>query len=58
MEGVRGYSLSITALLLAAPAFDSQGRLSGVPTFTVGDSGDKIGYLHPIEMIPAAWLRR
>jgi len=55
---VRGYSLSITALLLAAPAFDSQGRLSGVPTFTVGDSGDKIGYLHPIEMIPAAWLRR
>ena len=39
-------------------AFDSQGRLSGVPTFTVGDSGDKIGYLHPIEMIPAAWLRR
>jgi hypothetical protein len=37
-------------------AFDDMGRLIGVPTATIGESGDKIGYIHPIELIPAQWL--
>lgn len=39
-------------------AFDTQGRLVGVPTATIGSEGDKIGYLHPIELLPPAWLER
>lgn len=39
-------------------AFDAQGRHLGVPTATIGADGDKIGYLHPVELIPPSWLER
>lgn len=38
-------------------AFDAQGRLVGVPTATIGSDGDKIGYLHPVDLLPADWLQ-
>jgi hypothetical protein len=39
-------------------AFDSEGRLVGVPTATIGTGAEKMGYLHPVELIPASWLQR
>lgn len=38
-------------------ALDEHGRLVGVPSSTVENGSGQIGYLRPVEMLPAAWLR-
>lgn len=37
-------------------ALDERGRLVGVPSSTVEDGSGQIGYVHPIEALPRAWL--
>lgn len=39
-------------------ALDARGRLVGVPTSRVENGSGQLGYVHPIEWIPAAWLAR
>jgi S1-C subfamily serine protease len=39
-------------------AIDERGLLVGVPSSTVENGSGQIGYVHPIDALPDAWLRR
>jgi len=39
-------------------AIDERGLLVGVPSSTVENGSGQIGYVHPIDALPEAWLRR
>ena len=39
-------------------ALDSQNRLVGLPTLVAGDETSRLGYIYPVEMLPADWLRQ